>query len=101
MRVGGGLWEVSLEEAVEGVIPSALAAVVEVGAIGAFLWMGIGGMFGLAFINLLVEGVDGGFCSSSKRTLCVRMGEYDGVVIRGDEIMTCKGVCRGQSLLSS
>jgi hypothetical protein len=36
-------------EAVEGVIPSALAAVVEVGAIGAFLWMGIGGMFGLAF----------------------------------------------------
>lgn len=54
----------SFEEAVEGVIPSALAAVVEVGAIGAFLWMGIGGMFGFAFIDLLVEGVDGGFCSS-------------------------------------
>ena len=91
----------SLDEAVEGVIPSALAVVVEVGAIGAFLWMVFGGMFGLAFIDLLVQGVDGGFCSSSKRTLCVRMGEYDGVVIRGDEMMTCKGVCRGHSLLSS
>jgi hypothetical protein len=54
---------VSFEEAVEGVIPSALSAVVEVGAIGAFLWMGIGGMFGLAFIDLLVEGVGVGFCS--------------------------------------
>jgi hypothetical protein len=54
---------VSFEEAVEGVIPSALAAVVEVGAIGAFLWMGIGGMFGLVFADLLVEGVGVGFCS--------------------------------------
>jgi hypothetical protein len=54
---------VSFEEAVEGVIPSALAAVVEVGAIGAFLWMGIGGMFGLVFVDLLVEGVGVGFCS--------------------------------------
>jgi hypothetical protein len=44
VRVGGGLFEAlsGMEDAVEGVIPSAFAAVV--GAMGAFLWMGIGGM---------------------------------------------------------
>ena len=38
MRVGGGL-ALSEEDAVEGVTPSAFAAVM-----GAFLWMGIGGI---------------------------------------------------------
>jgi hypothetical protein len=45
VRVGGGLLAVavlSVEEAVEGVMPSAFAAVV--GAMGAFLWIGIGGI---------------------------------------------------------
>jgi hypothetical protein len=60
-------------EAVEGVIPSALAAVVEeVGAIGAFLWMGIGGMFGLAFVDLLVEReLVSAFALSSRNVRCV------------------------------
>ena len=41
MRVGGGFLSELLEgDAVEGVMPSAFAAVV--GTIGAFLWMGIG-----------------------------------------------------------
>jgi len=45
VRVGGGLEALSgSEDAVEGVAPSAFAAVV--GAMGAFLWMGIGGMVG-------------------------------------------------------
>jgi len=43
VRVGGGLEVLpGSEDAVEGVVPSAFAAVV--GAMGAFLWMGIGGM---------------------------------------------------------
>jgi len=46
VRVGGGLEALSgSEEAVEGVVPSGFAAVV--GAMGAFLWMGIGGMLGV------------------------------------------------------
>jgi hypothetical protein len=42
VRVGGGLSEEGLEEAVEGVTPSAFAAVV--GAMGAFLWIWMGGI---------------------------------------------------------
>ena len=44
MRVGGGFEEALSEDAVEGVTPSGFAAVV--GAIGAFLWMGMGGILG-------------------------------------------------------
>lgn len=45
MRVGAGFFSELLEEdAVEGVMPSGFAAVV--GAIGAFLWMGIGAIVG-------------------------------------------------------
>ena len=49
MRVGGALEALSgSERAVEGVVPSGFAAVVgAVGAMGAFLWMGIGGMLGV------------------------------------------------------
>ena len=51
MRVGGGLEALSgSEEVVEGVMPSAFAAVV--GAMGAFLWMGIGGMLGVVCEDL-------------------------------------------------
>ena len=51
MRVGGGLEALSgSEDAVEGVVPSAFAAVV--GAMGAFLWMGIGGMLGVVCESL-------------------------------------------------
>lgn len=39
VRVGSGFAGLEAEEAVEGVTPSGLAAVM-----GAFLWMGIGGM---------------------------------------------------------
>jgi len=44
VRVGGGFEVASSGDAVEGVTPSGFAAVV--GAIGAFLWMGIGGILG-------------------------------------------------------
>lgn len=44
MRVGGGFFEEEgLEDKVDGVMPSGFAAVVG-GAMGAFLWMGMGGM---------------------------------------------------------
>jgi hypothetical protein len=51
VRVGGGLFEAlsASEDAVEGVIPSAFAAVV--GAMGAFLWMGIGGMVSVVLVS--------------------------------------------------
>jgi hypothetical protein len=49
VRVGGGLF--GSNEAVEGVIPSAFAAVV--GAIGASLWIGIGGIL----VELQVQSV--------------------------------------------
>ena len=51
MRVGGGSEALlGSEEAVEGVVPSGFAAVV--GAMGAFLWMGIGGMLGVVCEDL-------------------------------------------------
>lgn len=71
MRVGGGLSEVLSLEAVEGVIPSALAAVVEVGAIGAFLWMGIGGMLGWLLWVCSWRELMLAFALSSRKVRCV------------------------------
>ena len=45
VRVGGGLEELGSEEAVEGVMPS--------GLMGAFLWIGIGGIVRLYACGLL------------------------------------------------
>jgi hypothetical protein len=41
VRVGGGFSVAGLEDAVEGVVPSGFT-----GAMGAFLWIGIGGIVG-------------------------------------------------------